>query len=73
MKLEEKSILTNLCDRIHFGESIDVDRIEALESLYYEVRKLIKYIPNESKFIDSLSEAEQEIFEKTTWSKFDKF
>lgn len=60
MTKEEKRTLAELCDRVYFGEDIDVDDIEALESLYQEVKKMIGYKPNKKRLIGTLTYSERQ-------------
>lgn len=64
MTKEEKRTLVELYDRVYFGENIDVDRIEGLESIYQEVKRMIDYRPNKKRFINSLTDTEIQIFKE---------
>ena len=66
MTKEEKDELTELCDRIYYAESIDVDDIEGLESLYRSVKRLIKYKANIKRFENSLFGSELETFKRNS-------
>ena len=63
MTNEEKKILVDLCDRIYFGEAIDVDDIDAFDSLYWGVKRLIGYKPNKKRFLETLTDTEKEILD----------
>lgn len=58
MTNKERQTLAELCDRIYYGEEIDVDTIDAYDSLYHAVKHIIQYKPSKKRLIRTLTDNE---------------